>query len=266
VEAFVNGLKLFYTDSGHPSAPAVVFIHGFPFDHTLWQEQAVLLQTTFRVITYDQRGHGQTGLGEGPYTFEALVDDLFGLLDALSVRQAILCGLSMGGYAALRAAERAPERVQGLILCDTQSEADSNEAKLKRAAAIRTIHERGVPAFAEGFLKVLFAPDSFTEKPKTVDKVRRVIQRNPIQGICGTQVALATRTDTTLSLARLNTSTLILVGEQDAITPPAAAERLHERIAGSELAIIPGAGHLSNLENPAVFNQHLTRFLERFSR
>lgn len=264
MEALVNGLKLFYTDSGKATAPAVVFIHGFPFDHTLWRDQEALLSPSFRVITYDQRGHGRSEVGDGQYLFEYFVDDLFGLLDALRIDRAILCGLSMGGYTALRAAERQPERIQGLILCDTRSEGDSNDAKVKRAASLRTIREKGVPAFAEAFLKTIFAPASFNKNLPVVEQVRNVILRNTSLGISGTLIALATRTDTTLSLPTIHVPTLILVGDQDGVTPPSAAEAMQARIPGSHLGVIPDAGHMSNLENPALFNQALIQFLDEF--
>jgi len=262
MEARVNGLRLFYRDSGLPKAPAVVFIHGFPFDHTQWREQADLLGETFRVITYDQRGHGRSGAGDRSYLFERFVDDLFGLLDILRLRKAILCGLSMGGYVALRAAERQPHRVQGLILCDTRSEADGNEAKLKRAAAIRTVQAQGIPAFAEGFLKNVFAPSTWKTNPAAVERIRRSILRTSPQGLCSALVALATRTDTTAALAGIHVPTLILVGDQDALTPLAASESMRDRIAGSQLSVIANAAHLSNVENPAEFNHCLFPFLQ----
>src|ERR1041385_1473418 len=161
MDAMINGLRLHYVDTGKSPGIAVLFIHGFPFNHTMWQAQIELLKPHFRVIAYDGRGHGQSEIGDGQYMLEFLVDDLVGLLDHLKLDQAVLCGLSMGGYIALRAIERHPERVRALILCDTRSEADSNEAKLKRSAGIRTVKKEGVPAFAENFLKALFAPESF---------------------------------------------------------------------------------------------------------
>ena len=263
MEVLVNGINLFYSESGKPDAPVIVFLHGFPFDHTMWREQVSVCESTHRIITYDQRGHGRSSAGDGQYLFEFFVDDLFGLLDHLRISQAILCGLSMGGYTALRAYERAPDRIKGLILCDTRSEPDSNEAKLKRAANLRTIQKEGIPAFAEGFLKAIFAPSSFTNKPAVVDQIRRIILANPLAGIKGTLIALATRTDTTPVLSRIQTPTLIMVGDQDSVTPPAAAKMMHERIKGSRLAVISGAGHMSNLENPVEFNDHLRDYLDK---
>jgi 3-oxoadipate enol-lactonase len=255
-------VNVFFTDNKNIHKPAIVFIHGFPFDHTLWQEQATLLDPSHRVITYDQRGHGQTGTGGGNgYFFEQLVDDLESLLDHLGIPKAILCGLSMGGYVALRAIERHPERVRGLILCDTRSEPDSDEAKLKRAVAVRAVREKGVPAFVEGFLKTLFTTSRLADKSPAVERVRRIMLGNTPEGICNTLLALATRTDTTPALAGIRVPTLILVGEQDAITPPSAARAMQERIPRSVLMVVPDSGHISNIDNPAIFNQELSRFL-----
>jgi 3-oxoadipate enol-lactonase len=243
----------------------VVFIHGFPFSQTMWTPQVQVLLGEYHLFTYDNRGHGKSDVGDGRYMLEFFVDDLIGLLDAWKIEKAVLCGLSMGGYIALRAVERNPERVKGLVLADTRSEADSNEAKLKRAANIRTVKEKGVSVFAEGFLKAVFAPHSLATKPQIVDNIRQVINANSPEGICGTLLALASRTDTTASLSKIQVPTLILVGDQDPVTPPAASESMHQLITGSELHVLSIAAHLSNLENPEEFNTHLIDFLKRIS-
>ena len=134
MKAVVNGGEVFYVERGISDAAPIVLIHGFPFSHEMWEPQIEVLQKRFRVIAYDLRGHGKSGVGDGQYTLEFFVDDLLGLLGHLKIERAVLCGLSMGGYIALRAVERNPERVRSLILADTQSKADSNEAKLKRAS------------------------------------------------------------------------------------------------------------------------------------
>src|SRR6266404_327312 len=108
--------KLHYTETGAPGKPALIFIHAFPFNQTMWSDQAALCANRFRVITYDHRGHGQSELGTGRYMFEFFVDDLLGLMDRLKIEKAVLCGLSMGGYVALRMAERHPEKILGLVL------------------------------------------------------------------------------------------------------------------------------------------------------
>jgi 3-oxoadipate enol-lactonase len=256
-------LRLFCTDSGKPNGPVLIFLHGFPFNHTQWNAQVALCEPHFRVITYDARGHGLSDVGTGQVIFEQWVDDLFILMDTLSIPKAVLCGLSMGGYVALRAADRGPERVQGLILCDTRSEADSDETRLKRAKDLATIRDQGAPVFIEGFLRAVLAPQSVQRHPEIVEAVRRMMSENPVLGLCGSLIALATRTDTTPALSKIRAPTLILVGEEDRITPSSVAAAMQKRIKSSQRAVIPKAGHLSNLENPASFNAALLPFLKK---
>jgi 3-oxoadipate enol-lactonase len=259
----INDTTLDYTETGPADGPPVVLIHGFPFSQEMWAPQIGVLSQQFRVITYDVRGHGKSPPGDGQYTLEFFVDDLIGLLDHLKIDRAIVCGLSMGGYIALRAVERNPERVRALVLCDTRSEADSNEARIKRAGAIKAVKQQGVSAYAEGFVKVVFAPGSFTTKPDAVEKIKKIIQANPVLGICGTLLALAARADTTAALPKIRVPALILVGDQDTLTPPTAAEAMREKIPHSKMYVIPQAAHMSNLENPREFNARLLDFLAR---
>jgi pimeloyl-ACP methyl ester carboxylesterase len=177
----------------------------------------------------------------------------------------MLCGFSMGGYIALRAIERNPDRFSELVLCDTMPSADSNEAKIRRANSVKLVKNEGVGKFAEGFLKAVFAPQTFDGKPGVVDEIRRTILSNPPLGICGALLALAGRTDTTEALARISVPTLILVGEHDSVTPPSAARVMQDRIPNSRLHIIENAAHMSNLENPDMFNEHLAKFIDEIS-
>ena len=255
-------MRLHVQDSGAGPDSCLVFLHAFPLNHTLWDAQSRWARAHFRVIAYDHRGHGQSETGSGQYAFESFVDDLFAVLDERGIKKTILCGLSMGGYVALRAVERAPERVQALVLCDTRSEADGNEAKLKRAATVKIIQDQGVPVFCEGFLKSALAPEAWAGNTAVLDHVRGMILQNSPAGITGAVLALAGRTDTTESLSRIRVPTLILVGEQDVITPPAAAQALQQKITGARLAVIPKAGHFSNLENPDAFNGPFQEFLK----
>jgi pimeloyl-ACP methyl ester carboxylesterase len=169
----------------------------------------------------------------------------------------------MGGYIALRAIERHSERFRALILADTRSEADGNDAKVKRATQAKAVKIDGAKKFAEGFVKAVFWEKSFQTKPEAVDMIRSIIEKTSPRGIAGTLMALASRTDTTASLPNMTIPTLILVGEHDAITPTSASQSMKEKIPNAELHIIPEAAHMSNLENPAEFNNHLLNFLKR---
>ncbi len=261
----VNGLTLNYAERGIPNGLPVIFIHGFPFSHEMWEPQMKALPNTIRAISYDVRGHGASDVGDGQYTIEFFVDDLIGLMDHLVIDRAVLCGLSMGGYIALRAVERHPDRVRGLILSDTRSDADGNDGKIRRSDTIRSVRSAGVDAFAEDFLKNVFAPESFATHPDAVALIRRIIRMNSPLGICGTVLALAARTDTTAALASIACPTVLIGGEKDVLTPPAALRQMHEHIKGSTLHIVRNAGHMTNLEQPDAFNEIIIPFLRRLA-
>ena len=268
MKATVNNALLHYIDIGISTATPVVFIHGFPFSHRMWTfpgGQTEALASTNRVIAYDVRGHGDSEVGDGQYTIELFVDDLIGLLDHLSIARTVAIGLSMGGYIALRAVERHPDRFRGLVLCDTKSEGDSNDAKVKRAASIKAVKASGPRQFAQNFVANVFTPDSFNTRPEAVKAIQSIIERTAPLSLCGTMLALAARTDTTAALAGITVPTLIMVGEHDALTPPAASQAMREKIPQSELHIIPGAAHMSNIENTAEFNKHLSEFLQKLA-
>ncbi len=185
------------------------------------------------------------------------------LLDHLVIHKTILCGLSMGGYIALRAYERHPERIRALVLCDTKSEPDLNEAKLKRSAIVKNVKTNGVTTFADEFALSVFAPYTFQAHPEIVASIVNVMRSNSPIGISGASLAMGCRTDTTSVLAEIRVPTLILVGELDKLTPPAVAESMHKKISGSEYHVIPDAAHMSNVENAPEFNRYLIEFLNR---
>ena len=261
--ASVNGITVYYSDSGKTESQPIVLVHGFPFSSEMWKVQLPhLQQMNLRIITYDIRGHGQTDVGDGQYSIELFVDDLIALLDFLKIQKAILCGFSMGGYIALRAIERNADRFNALILCDTTSLADSNEAKIRRSNSIKVVKDKGVSQFAEGFLKAVFTPESLVNRNSVVDELRKIVISNSPIGICGSLLAMAARTDTTEGLSKISVPALIMVGQEDAVTPPSAAQTMNDRIPNSKLHIIANAAHMSNVENPLVFNEHLAKFIE----
>ncbi len=258
-----SSITLNYVERGNPAGLPVIFLHGFPFSHKMWEPQMRALPNTYRAISYDIRGHGESQVADGQYSIEFFVDDLIGLMDYLVIEKAVLVGLSMGGYITLRAYERHPDRVTALVLADTKSGADGNEAKVGRSTAMTTVKSEGVPAFAEAFAKKIFASETFSKNPQAVTLIKDIIRGNTILGMCGTLLALAARTDTTGMLASVNVPTLIMVGEHDALTPPADAEAMHAQIKGSTLVRIPGAAHMANLENEPAFNEALLAFLKK---
>ncbi len=259
----INNTPVNMVDQGPRTGPAVVFIHGFPFSHAMWEPQLAVVSRRYRTIAYDIRGHGESFVGDGQYTIEGHVDDLLALLDHLELEKVVIVGLSMGGYITLRALEREPGRFRAAVLCDTRSEADTNEAKLRRFATIAAVKSYGSAPFAETFVKAVFAPASLESVPEHVGRIRSIIARTSALSIAGTLLALASRTDTTPSLGRIAVPTLILVGEDDITTPPDASRAMHAQIPGSVLHVIPKAAHMSNLENAEAFNTHLLSFLEK---
>lgn len=253
----VNGIEIGCDLLGPEGRPWVVMIHGFPFTRALWARQAAALAADFRVLAPDLRGLGESELGPAPQPLERYVDDLLALMDAVGAERAALVGLSMGGYIALRAVERAPERFWAAVLADTRAEADGDESKLARAAGIRTLHAGGKSAFVAGFLpKLLARPDSETGRA-----LAAMMLGNEASGMANALAAMQGRTDTSRALASFALPVLVIVGESDALTPPEMSRSIAARIPGARLEILPGAGHVSNLEAPAAFDAALTGFL-----
>lgn len=250
------------TEEQDPKA-TVVFIHGFPFNKDIWKQQMTALPDQIQGIAYDVRGHGKTSSGHGYFSVDQFAKDLLDLIKFLKLKKVILCGISMGGYIALRATEISPETIYGLILCDTNSLADSNEGKLNRFAQIETIMSKDLQAFTDAFIKKIFSPDTFQNKPKAVDFIRQVILQNKEKNVCATLLALASRTDTTTSLDSIKVPTLIIRGEKDQVISNEHVEILHQHIKKSTLSLVPGSGHLPNLENPEQFNSLMNEYLTR---
>jgi 3-oxoadipate enol-lactonase len=260
----LNDIALQYFEHGPLQGIPIVFIHGFPFSHKMWEPQIQNLPTHIHGIVYDVRGHGSSDVGDGQFTIELFADDLIALLNYLSLDTTILCGLSMGGYIALRAAEKHPDRISGLVLCDTKSEGDTDETKVKRTAAMNMVKVSGIKYFAEDFIKSIFCKNTFIYNPETIEFIKNIICENSALGICGTMLALASRTDTTPSLSSINIPTCIIAGEYDTLTPPTVMQAMHKTIKDSEFHILSNAGHLSNLENSKAFNEKLFSFLKQY--
>jgi 3-oxoadipate enol-lactonase len=257
----VNNITVSYIDEGPTNSPTIIFIHGFPLNKWMWENQIEILRENYRVIVYDIRGHGNTDAGNDNYSIELFVNDLLSLMDALKIKKAILCGFSMGGYIALNAIENYPERFDALLLCDTNCAADLPEAKEKRMKTIELIKEKGLDQYAEESLKKLFAPISFSKHIKEIAIVREMIMKTSRQSLYKTLHALAERTETCTNVHKVKVPVLIMVGKEDEITPPDVALVMHEKIKGSIIHIIDHAGHLSNMENPKEFNNQISGFL-----
>jgi len=254
----VHGVELALDDRG--SGPALLFVHGYPLDGTLWRHQAGAV-AGWRTLIPDLRGLGRSDAPDLGYSMATYADDLAGLLDAVGVDDVVLVGLSMGGYIAFEFLRRHRPRVRGLVLADTRAQADSAEGRKGRETAMADAREGGAPLIADQMLPRLLAPPA----PESMrEAVRAMMAAAPVPGILGALAAMRDRPDSTGLLPSLaGLPTLIVVGEEDHLTPPKDAEAMAKAIPGARLALIPRAGHLSPLEQPEVFNRHLASFLGR---
>lgn len=257
--ARVRGIEMAYDDMGRGST--VVLLHGYPFNRSMWREQVEALKESYRVIAPDLRGHGETTVTDEPATMEEMARDVAALLDELGIERVALCGLSMGGYVTLAFYRRFPLRARALVLADTRPQADTEEARRKREEQAGQILKEGMQAIADDFLKKVLTAATLAEKPEMTARVREMILQTDPQGAASALRGMAARPDRTALLEEVLAPTLILVGSEDEITPPADSELMRREIRGSRLKVLEGASHLSNLERPAEFNRALLDFL-----
>jgi 3-oxoadipate enol-lactonase len=256
----LEDFEMSYHDVGESSIP-IIFLHGFPFDKSMWQGQLDFLKSSYRVISIDIRGFGQSTDEDSALNIQLFADDLVAFLEKLSIAKAIICGLSMGGFIALNAVKRFPERFEALILCDTQCIADTTVDKEKRYTTIENIEVNGASDFNEEFLKSVFHKESLLHKTALVDQLRKVVFSNSKNIIAKGLEALAERSETCSILNKINLPTLIICGREDEVTPLHESQFMHKNIDDSNLYVIDKAGHVSNLEQPEEFNNQLLIFL-----
>lgn len=261
--AKINGLNLAYTDQGH--GMPVVLLHAFPQNRAMWEPQVEALSKTHRIIAPDFRGFGESDAPLWHYTLDQFADDVAGLLDHLAVRQAVLVGLSMGGYTLFAFYRKYADRVKGLVLADTRAQADTEEGRAGRFAMAQTAYMKGAGAIAEIMLPKLLSPVALQSKSKLVGQVRAIIEQTQVSGIAGALMAMAERPDSVPLLAKIACPTLVITGELDGPTPPADGRLMAERISGARLEIISQAGHLSNLEQPELFSKAVRSFLNQLA-
>jgi len=253
-----NGITINYRIDGPERAPWLVFSNSLATSLAMWDEQAAALQTSFRVLRYDQRGHGETDAPSGRYAFDTLLDDALALMDAHNIDKAHFAGLSMGGATALGLAERRPQRFHSIVVADSpcQSTPQSSQQWEERIAVAQ---KQGIEALVEPTVGRWFPPETVAANPAYLDKIRAMIRATPVNGFIGCAAALAAH-DYASAVGTVKCPTLFIVGEQDGATPIAMA-KLHEKLAGSRFVTLPGAGHISNMDRPAEFSRALRAFL-----
>ena len=261
--AEVDGLRLHYTTAG-AGDPPLVLLHAFPLHSGMWAPQVGALSSQTRVVAPDLPGFGRSDAPESlsRYTMPAFADLVAGLLDRLGLDRVVLGGLSMGGYVAFAFLRAHADRLAGLVLADTRAAADTTEVYERRSDQQDQVARIGTAALVETLLDGLLTEGTRAENAELVARVRDLMANSPA-GYIGALEAMKHRPDAVAELASITVPTLIVVGDQDGPAPPDVALDMHGRITGSQLVVLPGAGHLSNLEATEVFNAAVSEFLAR---
>ncbi len=261
MKAFINSTNLAYDD--HGIGQPILFLHAFPLNRSMWEGEitALLQQERYRLVSLDWRGFGESDVSTDVSTMELFADDVAALMDTLGMRDAILCGLSMGGYAAFAFLRKYPQRIKGLILADTRPGADTAEARANRENVARLAETQGPEAVANLQLPKLISKYTHQHRLEIEMRVRQMINAATAQGIAAASRGMAQRPDSTDLLANITFPTLVLVGEQDVLIPPDIVQDYVAKIPHAQYVTIPYAGHLSNLEQPQAFIQAVSGFL-----
>jgi YbgC/YbaW family acyl-CoA thioester hydrolase len=241
--------------------PALLLIHGFPLDHSLWAHQVATV-ARWRRIAPDLRGAGASDAPAAGYSMSVYADDLARLLDRLHVERAVVVGLSMGGYIAFEMLRRHRQRFLGLVLVDTRADADGPDQREGRDDMIELARSKGATAVAERLVPRLLGRSTQQTQPNIVEQVKTMVARTPVPGLVGALGAMRDRPDSTSLLAGIDVPTLVVVGAEDEVTPPSAARAMASAIPSAALTTIPGAGHLAPLEAPTAVTRVIAEFLE----
>ena len=257
MQSSVNGVSINFEIDGPEGAPWLVLSNSLLTNLSMWDEQVADLKSSYRVLRYDQRGHGGTQATQGPYGFDLLVADVIALIDMLGIRRAHFCGLSMGGMTALFLAQRHPDRFDRIVACDcgpasTPASAQQWKERIEVAA------KDGMEALVEPTIGRWFPPEFLATKAPVLDKVRQMIRSTPIAGFAGCAQALSDY-DLRPGLGSIDRPTLLIVGTKDATL--AGIRQIKEAVRGAGLVELAGAGHIANVEQPAAFTRAVRDFL-----
>jgi len=257
----IEGVRFFLEDRG--TGPVLLLVHGFPLNHTMWAAQIEEFSKTHRVLAPDLRGFGQTDGALYSVSMEQFADDLVRLLDAVGAAGPVhFCGLSMGGYIGWQFAQRHPDRLARLILCDTRAAADSPDAAANRLKMADLVLKEGPEPVARAMMPKLFAHCTTQQCPALVEQVRQMVMSSAPVAIAGAQRGMAVRPDVTERLGAIRVPTLVLCGQHDAISPVDEMKSFAVQIPGAVFVEIPLAGHMAPMEQPRLVNAALRAFLE----
>lgn len=265
-EARVNDGQLRWVETGPEDGPVLLLVHGFPFNSRMWRPQIEEPPPGWRLVAPDLRGFGGSGPAQDERLgMDVLAADLAALLRHLGTAEAVVAGLSMGGYVAFALLDREPGLLRALVLSDTRAAADTEEARATRLETAEAVRGAGTPALTDGMIPKLLSEETRRERPGVEQEVRSLMEAAPAASVSAALLGMAERADSTALLGSIRVPTLVIAGEEDQLTPPEDARALAREIPGAELELVAGAGHLPNLERPDVFNRVLGAFLSGLS-
>ena len=260
IEVLPDGMEIGYDESG--SGLALLFIHGWPHDRTLWAAQTSGLATQARCLAPDLRGFGESTV-RGPWSIDQFADDLAALLAARHVDRVVVCGLSMGGYVAFALLRRHRALVRALILTSTRATADTAEGREKRARLIEFVQQHGVAALADRQLKAMVGSTTFESRPDVRESLRQMMAAAPLEGVVGALRAMAERPDASALLPTIDVPTLVVGGAEDTFTPPDELRAMAAQIPQCRFELLAAAGHACAYERPGAYNHVVSEFLGR---
>ncbi len=242
----------------------IVFVHGFPLDHSMWVAQIGAFSTKYLVLVPDLRGFGESDVTSGTVTMERYADDIAELAETLGLTSdgLVVCGLSMGGYIAFQFLRKYAGLLRGLVLCNTRATADPDEVRENRYRVATTVRQDGPNGLIQQMLPKLLAEQTRRNQPDCVDRLLTMVRRAAPEGIAAASLGMAERPDSSALLATVPCPPLVIAGEHDQLSPPAEMQAMASAIRGVRFEIIPGAGHMTPMENPDQFNAVLGAFLQ----
>ena len=257
----LRGVNLQWQEAGE--GDPLLLIHGFPFNKSMWQAQLAAVPEGWRFIAPDLRGFGDSELGDEPLSMDVLADDLIALLDHLNLDQAVICGLSMGGYVALSLVMRHPERMRALVLVATRAGADSEAAKQNRHELAERARREGAQPVVDAMLPKLISAHTRMKEPAVVETVRAMMEQTKPEALARGLEGMAASRDYSDELSNMDVSTIVIRGKQDEIIPAADMELIARRVRGARHEVIALVGHLPPVEASDVFNTILTQYLNQ---
>lgn len=251
-----------YYESLGSGAP-VVLLHPFPVHHEFWLPVIQSLATKYRLILPDLRGHGQSRSGEGPATMDRHARDIARIMDCAEIGRAAFAGASIGGYALFECWKQFRGRVAALVLCNTKAQADTPETRSGRLQAAADVLEKGTEPFFESMVPKVMGKTTRETRPDLVEGALRMMREMNAKDVAAVQIGMADRPDSVAVLSTINVPTMVVTGGEDLVTGVAEATLMHEKIPGSDMKVIPRAGHYSPWEQPSEVGALLIHFLDK---